>query len=53
MQTGGRLHGNPLLMARETNGDRTGKLGVIFLLFIDEAQAAWDNPEHYIIIKSV
>jgi hypothetical protein len=36
MQTGGRLHGNPLLMAIETNGGRTGKVGVIFLLFIDE-----------------
>jgi hypothetical protein len=40
MQTGGRPHGNPLLMAIETNGCRTGKLGVIFLLFIDDAQAA-------------
>jgi hypothetical protein len=55
MQTGGRPLGNPLLMhvmAIETNGGRTGKFGVIFLLFIDEAQAAWDSQER-IIIKSV
>jgi hypothetical protein len=36
-------------MAIETNGGRTGKIGVIFLLFIDEAQAAWDSPEHLFI----
>jgi hypothetical protein len=47
MQTGGRPHGNPLLMAIERNGGRTGKFGVIFLLFIDEAQAAWDSQEHH------
>jgi hypothetical protein len=40
METGGRPHGNPLLMVIETNGGRTGKFGVIFLIFIDEAQAA-------------
>jgi hypothetical protein len=45
MQTGGRPHGNPLLMVVETNGGRTGKFGVIFLIFIDEAQAAWDRQE--------
>jgi hypothetical protein len=33
-------------MAIETNGGRTGKFGIIFLLFIDEAQAAWDSLEH-------
>jgi hypothetical protein len=33
-------------MVIETNGGRTGKFGVIFLLFIDEAQAAWDSQEH-------
>jgi hypothetical protein len=36
----------PLLMAIETNGGRTGKFGVIFLLFTEDAQAAWDSPEH-------
>jgi hypothetical protein len=30
----------PLLMVIETNGGRTGKLGVIFLIFIDEVLAA-------------
>jgi hypothetical protein len=40
MQTGGRPHANPLVMAMETNGGLTGKFGVIFLLFIDKAQAA-------------
>jgi hypothetical protein len=30
----------PLLMVIETNGGRAGKFGVIFLIFIDEAQAA-------------
>jgi hypothetical protein len=46
MQTGGHPHGNPLLMVMETNGGRTGKIGVIFLIFIDEAQAAWEGQEH-------
>jgi hypothetical protein len=46
MQTGGRPHGNSLLMVMETNGGRTGKFGVIFLIFIDEAKAAWDSQEH-------
>jgi hypothetical protein len=46
MQKGGRPHGNPLLMPIETNGSRTGKFGVIFLLFTEDAQAAWDSPEH-------
>jgi hypothetical protein len=40
MQTGGRPHGNPLLMAIETNGGETRKFGVIFLLFTEDAQAA-------------
>jgi hypothetical protein len=35
----------------KTNGGQTGNFGVIFLLFIDEAQAAWDSI--YIIIKSI
>jgi hypothetical protein len=42
----GRPHGSPLLMAIETNGGRTGKFGVIFLLFAEDAQAAWDSSEH-------
>jgi hypothetical protein len=46
MQTGGRPNGNPLLMAIETNWGRAGKFGVIFLIFIDEAHAAWDSQEH-------
>jgi hypothetical protein len=39
MQTGGCPNGNPLLMVIETNGGRAGMFGVIFLIFIDEAQA--------------
>jgi hypothetical protein len=30
----------PLLMVIKTNGGQTGKFGAIFLIFIDEAQAA-------------
>jgi hypothetical protein len=33
-------------MVIEIDEGRTGKFGVIFLLFIDEAQAAWDSQEH-------
>jgi hypothetical protein len=48
MQTGGHPHGNPLLIAIGTNGGRTGKFGVIFLLkvlFIDGIQL---TIQHYI-----
>jgi hypothetical protein len=45
MQTGSRPNGNPLLVI-ETNGGRAGKFVLIFLKFIDEAQAAWDSQEH-------
>jgi hypothetical protein len=33
-------------MVIETNGGRIGKFGVIFLIFIDEAQSAGDSQEH-------
>jgi hypothetical protein len=36
-------------MVIETNGGQTGKFGVIFLIFIDDAQAASDSQEHFII----
>jgi hypothetical protein len=33
-------------MVIKTNGGQTGKFGAIFLIFIDEAQAAWDCLEY-------